>query len=70
MLRTDPYEMSLYELNLPGMRQRRCLPVLMKNQRRYAYIYGVCADGTVFVIGASSYDESMTQLRNNFGILF
>ncbi len=57
--------MQVYELNLPGIRQRRCLPFYSENQRRYAYIYGVCEDGTVFAIGASSYNESMTQLRNN-----
>lgn len=56
--------MTMYELNLPGIRQRRCLPFTSENQRRYAYIYGVCQDGTIFVIGASSYEESMTQLRN------
>lgn len=64
-LRTENCEMQTYELNLPGVRQRRCLPVYSENQRRYAYIYGVCQDGTVFVIGASSYEDSMTQLRNN-----
>lgn len=65
-LRTGSYEMQTFELNLPGARQRRCLPFYSENQRRYAYIYGVCQDGTVFVIGASSYDESMTQLSNDF----
>lgn len=65
-LRTETTEMTTYEFNLPGIRQRRCLPFNSENQRRYAYIYGVCHDGTIFVIGASSYDESMSQLRNYF----
>lgn len=64
LLRTESHEMEMFELNLPGVRQRRCLPFYSENQRRYAYIYGVCYDGTVFIIGASSYDDSMTQLRN------
>lgn len=59
--RTESYDMILYELNLPGMRQRRCLPFYSENQRRYAYIYGVFKDGTIFVVGASSYEEFMTQ---------
>lgn len=65
-LRTESSEMSMFELNLPGIRQRRCLPFYSENQRRYAYIYGVCHDGTIFVIGASSYQESMTQLSIHF----
>ncbi|KAJ6633279.1 putative phosphoenolpyruvate synthase, partial [Pseudolycoriella hygida] len=61
-LRTEFSVMQTYELNLPGIRQRRCLPFYSENQRRYAYIYGVCHDGSVFVIGASSYEDSMTHL--------
>lgn len=48
-------------MNLPGYRQRRCLPSSTKNLHRYLDIIGVCFDGTVLEIGALSYQEKLTQ---------
>ncbi len=53
--------MDLYELNLPGFRKRRCLSASSRKIHRILDIIGVCFDGTIFEIGAISYQEKLTQ---------
>lgn len=48
-------------MNLPGFRKRRCLPSNSPNTHRILDIIGVCFDGTIFEIGAISYQEKLTQ---------
>lgn len=53
--------MDLFEMNLPGFRKRRFLPVNSPKIHRIVDIIGVCFDGTIFEIGAVSYQEKLTQ---------
>lgn len=53
--------MNLFEVNLPGFRKRRFLPIKSPKIRRILEIIGVCFDGTVFEIGAISYQEKLSQ---------
>lgn len=44
-----------FEINLPGMRQRRWEPTVMgKELRRHGSIIGVCGDGMVVHVGGFS----------------
>lgn len=50
-----------FELNLPGMRQRRWGPHKINHLRRTGCIIGVCRDGMVFNIGGMSSNAGLTQ---------
>lgn len=54
-------ELELIEVNLPGLRQRRFL-THTADLRRTVSIIGVCNDGSVFLIGANSFEGDLTQL--------
>lgn len=53
--------MEEYEFNLPGIRQRRWGPHKADHLHRTASIMGVCNDGSVYVIGANSFKQGITQ---------
>lgn len=50
-----------FEVNLPGVRQRRWGPTKVAHLRRTGSIIGVCRDGMVFVVGAFSSKGNLTQ---------
>lgn len=54
-------EMEEYEFNLPGVRQRRWGPHKADHLHRTASIMGVCHDGSIYVIGANSFKNGITQ---------
>lgn len=54
-------EKEQFEVNLPGLRQRRWGLVNNSKLRRTAVIVGVCRDGMVFNVGAFSSTEGVTQ---------
>lgn len=62
-------EMDLIELNLPGLRQRRFMANDNRKLRRSVSFYGVCKDGSVYVIGAESLAKHMTQYNKNISLL-
>lgn len=54
-------EKESFEINLPGLRQRRWGLAKVANLRRKATIIGVCRDGMVFNLGALSSTDGLTQ---------
>lgn len=54
-------EKEILELNLPGLRQRRWMDIDKENVHRQVTIVGVCQRGNVFVLGAKSFKQHLTQ---------
>lgn len=50
-----------FEMNLPGMRQRRWGLANVPHLRRTGSILGVCKDGMVVNLGANSFTHGLTQ---------
>lgn len=50
------------EINLPGLKMRRWGPLQSTHLTQIAHLIGVCADGTVFLVGAFALKEGLKQL--------
>lgn len=57
----DASETQTVELNLPGVRQRRWTSYDQEKVRRVCSIVGVCADGSVYILGAHSLERNLTK---------
>lgn len=56
-----PSDRQILELNLPGVRQRRWGDIGKEMVHRMVTFIGICEDGNVFVLGAKSFREYLTQ---------
>lgn len=52
---------EVLEVNLPGVRQRRWVDIGKDSVHRVVTFIGVCENGSVFVLGAKSFKEQLTQ---------
>lgn len=59
-------EKEIMELNLPGVRQRRWVDIGKESMHRTVTFIGVCKDGNVFVLGAKSFKQHLTQWAITF----
>lgn len=54
-------KVQTYEVNLPGVRQRRWGPHKVQHLHRTGVLFGCAKDGTVFEVGAFSGKYGLTQ---------
>ena len=58
---SDVPDVTEINLNLPGLRQRRWGPNKITHLHRTGSIIGVCRDGSIYLLGALSSKEELTQ---------
>lgn len=54
-------DLQVVELNMPGIRQWRWNSNDAEEFRRSASVVGVCADGSIYIVGAYSLQRNMSQ---------